>query len=222
MKITENVHQIPEVHCNTYLIVEADGLTLIDAGLPGSSGKILAYMAGLGRAPRDLKRILITHADSDHVGGLRAIQKASGARTYASQLEAGAMAEGRSSRPTKLPDSTPFLRKLKRFFFRPRPFKVDEILADGQVLPILGGLRVIDTAGHCPGHISLFASAKGILFCGDSMVTEGDKILGSRPIYTWDATMAQEAVKKQAALGARILCSGHGPVIMDAQGKFPV
>ncbi len=99
---------------------------------------------------------------------------------------------------------------------------MDEILKDGQVLPILGGLTVIDTAGHCPGHISLFAAAKGILFCGDSMVTEADKILGSRPIYTWDAAMAQQAVKKQAALGARILCSGHGPVIMDARGKFPV
>jgi hypothetical protein len=34
--------------------------------------------------------------------------------------------------------------------------------------------------------------------------------------------MAQEAVKKQAGLGARILCSGHGPVIMDAAGKFPI
>ena len=222
MQIIENVHHIPEVACNTYLIVEADGLTLIDAGLPGSARKILAYMGSLGKAPGDLKRILITHSDWDHVGGLHSIQKASTARTYASQLEAEALAEGRSSRPIKLPDSTPFLRKLKRFFFRPRPFQVDEILTDGQVLPILGGLRVIDTAGHCPGHISLFASAKGILFCGDSMVTEGDKILGSRPIFTWDATRAQDAVKKQAALGARILCSGHGPVIMDAQGKFPV
>ena len=103
MQIIENVHHIPEVACNTYLIVEADGLTLIDAGLPGSRRKILAYMASLGKAPRDLKRILITHSDWDHVGGLRAMQKASGARTYASQLEADAMAEGRSSRPTKLP-----------------------------------------------------------------------------------------------------------------------
>ena len=172
MQIIENVHHIPDVSCNTYLIVESDGLTLIDAGLPGSSPKILAYMAGLGKTPRDLKRILITHSDWDHVGGLRAIQKATGARTYASQVEAQAIAEGRSSRPAKLPSSTPLLRKLKRFFFKPRPFKVDEILTDGQVLPILGGLRVLDTVGHCPGHVSLFAAAKSILFCGDSMVTE--------------------------------------------------
>jgi glyoxylase-like metal-dependent hydrolase (beta-lactamase superfamily II) len=221
MQIIEGVHHIPDVTCNTYLIVESDGLTLIDAGLPGSDGKILRFISSLGRTPRDLRRILITHSDWDHVGGLRAVQRASGARTFASQLEAQAIAEGRSSRPVKLPSSTPFLRKVKRFFFRPRPFKVDEILTDGQVLPILGGLRVVSTPGHCPGHISLFAAAHGILFCGDSMVTEENSILGSRPVFTWDAELAQAAVKKQASLGACILCSGHGPVIMDAEGRFP-
>ena len=103
-----------------------------------------------------------------------------------------------------------------------RRFQVDEVLKDGQVLPILGGLQVLDTPGHSPGHVSFFSASTGILFCGDSMVTDGDRILGSRPIYTWDAGLAQASVKKQAALGARILCSGHGPVIMDAAGKFPV
>jgi glyoxylase-like metal-dependent hydrolase (beta-lactamase superfamily II) len=222
VQIIEHVHHIPDVACNTYLILEADGLTLVDTGLPGSAPKILAFMAGLGKSPRDLKRILITHSDWDHIGSLRPLKKATGARTFASELEARAMAEGRSSRPVKLSSSTPFIRKVVRFFFRPPHFQVDEILKDGRMLPILGGLQVLDTPGHCPGHISLFAASRSILFCGDSMVTEGDKILGSRPIYTWDADIAQASVKKQAALGARILCSGHGPVIMDAAGKFPL
>jgi glyoxylase-like metal-dependent hydrolase (beta-lactamase superfamily II) len=222
MQIIENVHLIPEVSCNTYLIDETDGLTLIDAGLPGSSRKILAFISSLNRAPLDLKRILITHSDWDHVGSLRPLHRATRARTYASRIESQAIAEGRASRHTNVPASTPLLRRLRRFLFRPRGFHVDEILTDGQVLSVLGGLRVVDTAGHCPGHISLFAEKHGLLFCGDSMVTEGDKILGSRPVYTWDAEIARNAVKKQAALGARILCSGHGPVIMDAAGKFPL
>ena len=221
MKILENVFVVPRVAAIAYLIVVADGLTLIDAGLPRSQNAILQYIRSLGRSPRDLKRILITHADWDHIGGLAALHKATGARTYASRIEADAMAAGRSSRPIKLPSSTSLVRRLMRRFMSPRPFRVDEILADGQVLPILGGLRVVDTAGHCPGHISFYAPAAGILFCGDSMVVEADGIHGSRPIFTWDAVMAQEAVKKQAALGATIVCSGHGPVVMDAAGKFP-
>ena len=103
-----------------------------------------------------------------------------------------------------------------------KPFQVDEILAEGQTLPVLGGLRIVETPGHTPGHISLFAPSLGILFCGDSMVSDEHGLQGSRPGITWDETRARESERKQAALGAQVVCSGHGPVVMDANGKFPV
>jgi glyoxylase-like metal-dependent hydrolase (beta-lactamase superfamily II) len=102
-----------------------------------------------------------------------------------------------------------------------KPFQVDEILMDNQVLPVLKGLQVIDTSGHTPGHISFFAPAFGILFCGDSLVNDKNGIHGSRPVYTWDEPKARQSERKQAALGARIVCSGHGLVVLDAIGKFP-
>jgi glyoxylase-like metal-dependent hydrolase (beta-lactamase superfamily II) len=222
MQIADGVFVVPDVAANTYVIVDVDGLTLIDAALPRSRDKILRFISSLGRSAREVKRILLTHADWDHVGSLSALQKATGARTYASRIEAEAIAAGRSSRPTKLPASTSLVRRLMRRFMSPRPFLVDEILEDGQVLPVLGGLQVVDTAGHCPGHVSFFSPSTGILFCGDSMVTDDQGIHGSRPIFTWDLVMAQNAVKKQASFGARIVCSGHGPVVMDAAGKFPL
>ena len=104
-----------------------------------------------------------------------------------------------------------------------KPFQVDEILTDGQSLPVLGGLRVVETPGHTPGHISLFAPQVGILFCGDSMVTYDNNIDNDpRPAATWDQARAKESNIKQSMLGVRIVCSGHGPVVMDAAGKFPV
>ena len=220
MKITDNVYIVPEVRANAYLLVDSDGITLIDAGLPGSKKRILAYVAGLGKSPGDVKRILLTHADLDHVGSLAALHKATGARTYASKIEAEAMAAGKPSRVINV--RMPLIRRLMRLLMKQRPFKVDEILTDGQVLPVLGGLRVVDTAGHTPGHISLFAPAAGVLFCGDSMVTDESGIHISRPPLTWDQGKAADAVKRQAALGARIVCSGHGPVVMDAAGKYPI
>lgn len=224
MKITDNIYVVPEVRANPYLIVDADGLTLIDTGLPGSDKKILAYIVNLGKSPQDLKRIIITHADLDHVGGLFPLHKASGARTYASQIEADAMAAGKPSRVIKRRGFSwrRLMMTILSPFMKPKRFKVDEILEDGQVLPIGGGLRVVSTPGHTPGHISLYAPASGVLFCGDSMVTEPNIIHGSRPGLTWDDAQARASEKKQAALGARIVCSGHGPIVQDAAGKFPV
>ena len=92
MEITPDVHLIPGGFVNTYLISDPDGLTLIDAGLARRWRKILKYIASLGHAPQDLRRILVTHADGDHAGGLAALQAASGARVYASPIEAEALA----------------------------------------------------------------------------------------------------------------------------------
>ena len=223
MEIISNVHLIPNTVANPYLLIDPDGLTLIDAGLPGSHRKILGYLASLGYKSADLKRILITHADFDHVGGLAPLKAATGARVFASPVEARAIAEGHASRPLK-PRSkiTKLLFDLMAGLFKPAPVQVDELLSDGQILPVLGGLRVVETPGHTPGHISLFASSAGILFCGDSIVSGEDALRGSTGANNWDQAKSDESVRKQAALGARILCSGHGPVVMDAAGKFPL
>jgi glyoxylase-like metal-dependent hydrolase (beta-lactamase superfamily II) len=224
MKIIDHVFVVPGVVANPYILVDADGLTIIDTGLPRSETKILAYVASLGKSARDVRRIILTHSDLDHVGGLAALQKSTGARTYASQMEANAIAAGKPSREIKRARFSlqSLMFALVRPFFKATPFRVDETLTDGQILPVLGGLLVIDTAGHTPGHISLFAPAAGILFCGDSMVSEASGLHGSRAGLTWNEAKARESERKQSALGARIVCSGHGPVVMDAAGKFPV
>jgi len=222
MEIIPNVHLIPKTVANPYLLIDLDGLTLIDAGLPGSHRKILRYMAGLGYAPKDLKRILITHSDFDHVGGLAALKKATGARVYASPVEAQAMAEGHASRPVKPRRlMTKILFGLMGGMFKPARIQVDELLSDGQILPVLGGLRVVETLGHTPGHISLFSPSLGILFCGDSIVSGEEGLRGSSGANNWDQAKSDESVRKQAALGASTICSGHGPVVIDAVGKFP-
>ena len=222
MEINPNVHLIPGIVANPYLITEPSGLTLIDAGLPGSHKKILRYMASLGYAPKGLKRIIITHADFDHVGGLAALKAATGARVFANATEAGAMALGRSSRPLKPTNVfAKLLFGVMGRMFKASPVQVDEFLTDGQVIPVLGGLRVLETFGHTPGHISLFAASAGILFSGDSIVSEKNGLCGSSGSNTWDQARSDESVRKQAALGAKMLCSGHGPVVMDAETKFP-
>lgn len=224
MKITENVFVVPNVVSNTYILMDADGLTIIDSGMPGSEKQIIAYIASLGKSAQDVKRIILTHSDIDHIGSLAALQKATGARTYASQIEADAIAMAKPSREIK-PKGFSLRRvlfTLIRPFIKATPFQIHEIVAEGQTLPALGGLQVLETPGHTPGHISLFAPTIGVLFCGDSMVADENGLQGSRPGITWDESQARASEQKQAGLGAQIVCSGHGPAVREAAGKFPI
>jgi glyoxylase-like metal-dependent hydrolase (beta-lactamase superfamily II) len=224
MKIIDSVYSIPRVVANSYLIVDPDGLTIVDTGMPYSEKKTLEYIARLGRSARDIRRILITHADLDHYGCLSALQTASGARTYASRVEASAIAAGKSSRPVNRS-----VGRFQRFMINmmgklliARPAQVDENPEEGQVLPVLGGLQVVETPGHAPGHLSYYAPSAGILFCGDSMRSDGRGFRGSRSRNNWNQFQAEASVQKQGGLGARIVCPGHGPAVREAEEKFPV
>lgn len=220
MEILKNVHLIPSVVANPYLIVDSGELTLIDTGLPWSAKKILKYVTSLGFETGDIKNILITHADSDHVGGLAAIQKKSGGEVFASEIEAQAIKTGEQSRPLKLSGIQKLLFSAASIFFRAAPAGVDHILTNEEVLPIMGGLRVVETPGHTPGHISLFSEEEGVLFCGDSLRCPDGRIKVSRGVNTWDEGLAWQSAELQVGLGASIVCPGHGDVVRDAGEAF--
>ena len=224
MKITDNIHIIPNVQANSYLIVEPDGLTIIDTGMPFSEKQTLKYIASLGRSVEEIRHILITHADLDHYGCLSALKETSGARTYASLPEAEAMARGVSSRPvnSSVGRFQGFVIRLMGKLLKPTPIRVDDILTDGQVLPVLGDLHVVETEGHSPGHLSFFIPSVSVLFCGDSMKSNNKGLHASRSRNNWNQTLADASVRKQAALGAQIVCPGHGPVVREAGSRFPI
>lgn len=224
MKIIDHVYLVPGVMANSYILVDPDGLTVIDTGMPHSEKKNLKYIAHLGWSPRDIKRILITHADLDHYGCLAALQLASGACTYAGRIEAEAMAKGQSSRPVNrnVGRFQRFMINMMGSLLKATPYQVDEFLTEGQILPVLGGLQVLGTPGHSPDHLSFFSATGSILFCGDSMKSNANGLRVSRSRNNWNQPMAEASAKKQVALQAHIICPGHGPVIWEAQSKFPI
>ena len=207
MQIVDRVYRVPGVMANSYLAVDDDGLTLIDAGVARSETRILRFLSGLGYAAGDLKRILITHADRDHVGGLAALKAASGAAVYASPVEAEAIAAGRLSREFALKGVRKALLALVQRFFTAAPATVDVLVADGQALPVLGGLQVLATPGHTPGHVSFFAPAAGVLFCGDSVRVVGRTLSPPRGASVWDEAMAVASLAVPTTAPA---CAGGG------------
>jgi glyoxylase-like metal-dependent hydrolase (beta-lactamase superfamily II) len=109
--------------------------------------------------------------------------KESGADTYASRVEAKAIAGGQSSRPIDRNGNNTLQRLLIAFFSRimkATPFQVIGIFAEGQTLPVLGCLQEVETPGLSPNHISFFASTVRVLFCGDSMKSDDKGLHTSR------------------------------------------
>src|ERR1041384_3312673 len=118
MKVIDNVYSVPGVRAHSYILAGQDGLTIIDTGVRYSEKTILRYIAKAGWSARDIKRILITHADFDHYGCLAALKKASGACTFASPIEAEAIAKCESSRSIRPYGNSGLERFLMTFFLR--------------------------------------------------------------------------------------------------------
>ena len=63
--------QVDGVNGNVYLVEDDAKLTLIDTGLPRSSGKIIKYIKQLGYEPSSVSTIILTHFHIDHVGSAK-------------------------------------------------------------------------------------------------------------------------------------------------------
>jgi glyoxylase-like metal-dependent hydrolase (beta-lactamase superfamily II) len=219
LEVANGVYQLPNSFVNLYLILEADGLTLIDAGLAKSGPKVaLEAIQKLGRESKDLKRILFTHSDPDHTGGAAELKHISGSSLQASAHEASMMAQGQPGRPP----NNAFVKLMVALMVPRIPAQTaDVLLEDGQEIPVLGGLRVINTPGHTPGHVSFYSSSQKILFAGDSMRSEKDKLSFGAGPFTWDLNSGIESVRKQAKLEVDLVCCGHGPVMRGPGIVFP-
>jgi glyoxylase-like metal-dependent hydrolase (beta-lactamase superfamily II) len=220
MVVIKGVHAIKLGFVNAYLIEEPDCLTLIDCGIPPSGKKIRSYIESIGRPVKDLKHILITHADGDHIGSLAYLKRLSGARVYSSEAEAAGIKIGKSTRQVRFRGFMRFLSFLSVLLIKIKPVDVDVLLKDGDEIPVLGGLAALETPGHTIGHLSFYSRSPNILFSGDSLTSDSDEIHSSRPLFTWDPDKAGESFKKQLNLKPEIVCCGHGEVVRDAKNKF--
>jgi metallo-beta-lactamase class B len=79
---------------SSILITSEAGDFLIDGDLPESAGQIVANVRSLGFRIEDMKIIVNSHVHFDHAGGLRELQRLSGARVYASRWSAAVMRKG--------------------------------------------------------------------------------------------------------------------------------
>jgi hydroxyacylglutathione hydrolase len=216
MEIVPGVHLIEGISAHCYLI-DGPELTLIDTGMPHKTKKILRYITDtLHKNPADLKTILLTHCDIDHIGNARELRTITGATIAAHPLDADIIA---GKKPRQTPRRTmSILFKVLGVFLQVKPFLVDEIIGDDDTI---AGLRVLHLPGHTPGSIALYDPKRKVLFIGDTLGCKEGIVQGPPTSVTWDMRQVYISIEKLRPLDFSVMLSGHGePVISDASTKI--
>ncbi len=214
MEIAPNVHQVEGIPfiSNVYLIVGDDGLVLIDSGVAWAAKGVLRYIRRLGFDPSAVKAVLITHGDADHIGGLDAIVRATGAAVVAHRAEVGLVNGTQTRRPTSARVLDYFMDPIVRLIMPYKPVAVSRPVADGESL---FGLEVIHAPGHSPGSACYLLPAQKVLFAGDALTHWGGRLALPMRAYTTDMAQAMESVRRIAQREFAVCAFGHGPAIVN-------
>lgn len=208
MELFPNVHCLNLRFVNVYLCVDGGEVTMIDAGIPRQTAKVLRYLQKLGLPPQSLKQILITHADIDHVGSLAELVKMTGAKVLASAGTATLLHQGTSpDRPSLIPY---WMQRIARQLMRYQPISQVQIIQNGQVLPYFGGITVLATPGHTSDHHSFYSPNTGILFTGDALNSRHNHLNRTPPQITVDQNAADQSAQRLLELNPTFMACGHG------------
>ena len=139
-RIFGNTYYVGTAELSAILVVDDEGLVLLDAALPQSSPLIDASIAALGFKTADIRLIVNSHTHFDHAGGIAALQRASGAMVAASPRALEALRAGKPNA-----DDPQFTIANNGF---PRVENV-YVMGDGETRSV-GDVRM--TARFTPGH----------------------------------------------------------------------
>jgi glyoxylase-like metal-dependent hydrolase (beta-lactamase superfamily II) len=199
---------------------------LVDAGIPGSTGRILqAAERRFGHSAKPAA-IILTHGHFDHVGAIEELAQHWDVPIYAHHMEIPYL-NGLASYPAPDPTVGGGLMAWVSPLYPTGPTDVSRWLCplpeDGRV-PAMPGWQWLETPGHTPGHISLWREADRVLIVGDAFITTRQESayavltdapeLHGPPMYlTPDWDTARISVQRLAALEPELVVTGHGPAL---------
>lgn len=196
---------------NSYLVIEDNGLTVVDTNLPGSAAGILAAAQSLG-AP--IRRIVLTHEHNDHVGSVDALHELVPDAEVISSTRAKPILAGDKR---LLPDEP--IDKLRGGYVTIQTVPTRTVDDSDRI----GSLRVISAPGHTPGHIALLDTRDGMLIAGDAFQTQAGIAVSGHlrwlfpfpALATWHKPTAFSTAQRLRDLNPAWLAVGHGPVIKN-------
>jgi glyoxylase-like metal-dependent hydrolase (beta-lactamase superfamily II) len=200
-----------------FLVADGKDLTLVDTLADVHPFQILAAIRRMGRSLSDLKRIWLTHAHFSHLCGAAAMRELSGAKVCSHPFEADIVSGDRKAQRVSIVPKRPFRAYipfqlgLALGLGDHPPCPVDDTLAEGQEE---GGLAVLHTPGHTPGHLAFWSEKHKVLLSGDAIVTWPELAAGWDS-FTLNERQRQESLRRMAALAPEKVGVGHGDPIVE-------
>jgi glyoxylase-like metal-dependent hydrolase (beta-lactamase superfamily II) len=220
MQIAKGLHRVGSDIVNSYLIADQDGVTIIDAGLPGYWKLVQAELGAMGKSLGDVRALILTHGDTDHIGFAARLQRETGVAASVHEADADRARlkikkPNTGWGPVKIGPLAGFLwYSARRGGLRPQPVTELQTIADGDVLDVPGSPRIIHTPGHTPGSVAVHVPAVDALFLGDTMTTRNvlTGVTGPKPApFTLDPKQAVASLDRIESVDATWLLPGHGP-----------
>jgi glyoxylase-like metal-dependent hydrolase (beta-lactamase superfamily II) len=189
------------------LLRDDENLILVDTSYPLMADAVLTAVQEAGSDPAALGRILLTHQDLDHMGCVKDIlAKYPGIQVLCHEDEAPYIRGERT--PVKL-QALPQDHELRLAYAR-RTVPAARTMKDGETLPFCGGILVVHTPGHTPGHLCLYVEKARTLIAGDALNMQDGVLTGPNPAYTQDLALAYRSLEKLLKLDIECVLTFHG------------
>jgi glyoxylase-like metal-dependent hydrolase (beta-lactamase superfamily II) len=213
------------------IIQDENNLVLVDCGFPGFVGQIEEAMKQHGVSIENLTKIIITHHDHDHMGALKEIVSLyPNVEVLCSEKQAPYITgKEKSLRLAQLEQNHKLLNeteKVENQKFMDLIVSVQKVakvttVKDGEVLPLCGGVQIIDTSGHMPGHISVYIPSEKTLIAGDALGVQNGDLCIANPQFVLDMKTAVRSIEKISHLDIeKVICYHGGAYDKDVKAKF--
>ncbi len=197
MRITDNVYMLDASHHSHVYLVLTPKPVLIDTGMSFAGKHMWRELDTLGFS--DIRHILLTHHDVDHIGNAARWQTETGAAVHASA------------------EDIPFItgeqprHSFKRYIGKLMRVSVPQNLQPFDSNASINGIQVIPTPGHTPGHVCFLY--KDVLFAGDLLENKKRALVPYPAPWDWDYKMMLQSVEAIAAYPFTWVCPAHGKPI---------
>ena len=219
MQLAPSLHRLGSSLVNSYLVEEAGQVTIVDAGLPGYWRDLPAELTAMGRTLDDVRAVVLTHGDTDHIGFAERLRTERGVSIFVHELDA-ARARGEVKKPTtgwgpmKLRPLLGFLAYSgRKGGLRIPPVKEVVTFRGGDTLDLPGQPRIVHVPGHTPGSSAIHIPAVDAVFVGDAMTTRSvltGELGPHLAPFTLEPAQAKESLAALERVDATWVLPGHG------------